>query len=66
MEKLFFNRKELVAAVGLSFSSIYRLERAGKFPARRIVGDRAVRWLVEEVMEWARNTEVVRFEEDDK
>lgn len=36
----------------LSRTTIARLERAGKFPARRRVSTRAVRWPAAEVEKW--------------
>lgn len=36
----------------LSRTSIWRLERAGKFPQRRQVGLRSVGWLLNEVENW--------------
>jgi prophage regulatory protein len=38
--------------VGLSWSSVYRLERAGGFPRRRRLGPRRVGWLESEVQAW--------------
>ena len=51
MEKI-VRKKELCGHVGLSYSTIYRLERAGRFPRRRRLGDNAVGWLLSEVAEW--------------
>ncbi|EIJ36224.1 helix-turn-helix transcriptional regulator [Thiothrix nivea] len=36
--------KDVIAQTGLSKSTIYRLEAAGKFPARVKIGLRAVGW----------------------
>ena len=41
--------KEITA---LSTSTIWRLEKAGKFPKRRKIGLRAVSWLNSEIEEW--------------
>ena len=51
MEKI-VRKKELCGLVGLSYSTIYRLERAGRFPRRRRLGDNSVGWLLSEVAEW--------------
>lgn len=53
MEKLLMTTDEVVEAVGLSRSSIWRLEREGKFPKRRQVSAQRVGWLRSEVTEWA-------------
>ena len=44
--------KEVVAATGLSRSSIYALIAEGLFPRPLRVGRRAVRWIEQEVQEW--------------
>ena len=44
--------KEVVAATGLSRSSIYALIAEGLFPRPLQVGRRAVRWIEQEVQEW--------------
>lgn len=41
--------KEITA---LSSSTIWRMEKAGIFPKRRLIGKRAVAWLESEVMAW--------------
>jgi prophage regulatory protein len=43
---------------GLSRTTRWRLERQGKFPARRKLSDNAVGWLESEVRDWiaSRNT----------
>lgn len=46
--------REVEARTKLSRSTIDRLERAGKFPPRRHVSARAVRWLAAEIDEWVR------------
>ncbi len=37
---------------GLSASTIYRMERAGTFPARLQLGPNSVGWRLSEVSEW--------------
>lgn len=48
--------REVEALTKLSRSTIDRLERDGRFPARRRVAARAVRWLASDVDEWVRST----------
>lgn len=43
---------ELEEKTGLSRTTIWRLEKAGEFPARRKLGRGAVAWLEDEVDEW--------------
>lgn len=45
--------KELIS---LSKSTVWRLEREGRFPRRRRLGMRAVGWLASEVQEWMQAT----------
>ena len=55
----FLRIDEVVAKVGLSRPTIWRLERTGEFPKRRQLGKNSVAWLEEEVEEWMRDREVV-------
>lgn len=48
-------RKEVVDLVGLCYTTIYNLEKQGKFPARRKVSKGRVAWVRSEVEEWVRN-----------
>lgn len=43
---------EVVERVGLSDSTLRRLERSGQFPRRRKLSSRAVAWLSNEVEGW--------------
>ena len=52
---LFIRRSQLKSLVGLSPSTVDRLEKAGTFPARRKVGEGVVGWLGQEVQEFFRN-----------
>lgn len=47
--------KSLMVFTGLSYSTIYKLEKAGKFPARRRISNNRVCWLISEVQEWMQN-----------
>ena len=46
------NEKQVLALIGLSRSTLWRLEQSGQFPSRRQVSTRAVRWNLAEVLEW--------------
>lgn len=46
---------EVEQLVGLSRSSIYRLESSGEFPKRVKLGQRAVGWPREAVLKWCAN-----------
>lgn len=55
MEHVFLKRAEVVARVGLCYSTIYNLEKAGRFPARRkLTAGRLgrVAWVSSEVQAW--------------
>jgi prophage regulatory protein len=43
---------EVIARTGLSRSSIYRLEKQGRFVSRVRLGERAIAWRLEEVAAW--------------
>lgn len=52
MESRFYRFPELEQRVGLSRTTIWRLERAGQFPARRKLSSNTVGWDQREVEEW--------------
>lgn len=52
MNQQIIRKKEVCRATGLSYSTIYRLEKMGRFPRRRRLGDWAVGWVVREIEEW--------------
>ena len=45
-------KPETQSKVGLSDPTIYRLEKAGRFPKRIHLGGNSVGWLESEVNEW--------------
>lgn len=47
--------REVTQRVGLSRSSVWRMERAGQFPRRRQLSVNRVAWWEPEVEEWVRN-----------
>jgi len=51
----FLRFKEVGLMCGLSRTTIWRMQRDGKFPERRRVAGNAVRWLADEVEEWIRS-----------
>ena len=48
----FLTAKQVMDMTGLSRTSIWRLEKAGKFPHRRQLGTRRIGWLESEVLDW--------------
>lgn len=46
---------EVVKLTGYSRSSLYNLERDGKFPPRLKLGDRAIGWRRRDVQSWIDN-----------
>jgi prophage regulatory protein len=52
-------KPEVLSTVGLSYTTVWRLERAGHFPRRRQLGGRAVGWLENEIREWIASRGVV-------
>lgn len=59
-ESLLLNKEQTQELVGLSDSTIYRLEIAGKFPMRRKLSARRVGWLRAEVEVWLESLESVK------
>ena len=43
------NRKQVSERTGLSFTTLKRLEAAGKFPGRRQITERRVAWLESDI-----------------
>ena len=60
MKKKLLRFPEVQDRVGLSRTTIWRLEKKGKFPARRILGENSVGWLEEEVEKWIRSKNSVK------
>ena len=52
MVPVILKRAEVVKLVGLGYTTIYRLEKAGKFPARKQLSAGRVGWLHSEVSAW--------------
>ncbi len=55
MNSKLLTQKQVVDLVGVSRTTIWRLERAGKFPRRRQVSTKAVRWDQSEIEDWIRS-----------
>ena len=51
--------KDLPSIVGLSRSSVWRLEKAGHFPPRRKLGANSVGWLHSDIQAWMLNRATV-------
>jgi prophage regulatory protein len=47
--------KQVLAMTGLSRMTIYRLEGAGLFPARRKLGKNSVAWIEDEIASWIKS-----------
>jgi len=52
MPDRFIRLPELRQITGLSDTSIWRYEKAGRFPRRRAIGPNAVAWLESEIQDW--------------
>lgn len=48
----FIRLPEVLARVGVSWITIYRWERDGRFPSRKHLGPNTVAWREDEVEEW--------------
>ena len=56
-------RRQLLELIGMSHTTQWRLERAGRFPARVRIGTGSVGWHLAEVEEWVREREKKREQE---
>jgi prophage regulatory protein len=54
--------REVRRITGLCRSSVWRLERDGNFPRRRLVTATKVAWILSEVLEWMHSRSVVDSE----
>lgn len=45
-------KAQVLEMTGLSYSTVWRLEKAGQFPARRQLGAKSVGWIAKEVENW--------------
>ena len=52
VEDRFIREPEVARITGLSRTTRWRLERAGKFPRRRRISANAVGWLASEIRAW--------------
>ncbi len=52
MELKLLTQKQVTDLIGLSRTTIWRLERVGQFPRRRQVSTKAVRWNQSEIFDW--------------
>lgn len=52
MDERLLNAKEVIAMIGLSRTTIWRLEKDGLFPKRRQITRSKVGWLKSEVQDW--------------
>ncbi len=50
----FIRLPEVLARVGVSWLTIYRWERQGRFPARRHLSTKTVAWVEDEIEEWCK------------
>ncbi len=55
VQPLFIRRSQLPELLGISISTIRRLEAAGEFPARKKIGPGIVAWDAKEILAWARS-----------
>lgn len=52
MDLRVIRKPELLSTVGLSDPTIWRLEKAGKFPKRIRLGGNSVGWIDREISQW--------------
>lgn len=52
MTPAILKRAELVKLLGIGYTTIYRMEKAGRFPARKQLSIGRVGWLSSEVGAW--------------
>ena len=52
METRIIRKPELFSKIGLSDATIWRMERAGRFPGRIKLGGNSVGWFNNEINDW--------------
>ena len=52
IERRILRKPELMTKIQLSDATIWRMERAGKFPKRIRLGGQSVGWFLDEVNDW--------------
>jgi prophage regulatory protein len=52
MTRIAINKKRLLQIVPLGYTSIWELERAGKFPASFLLTEKTRVWYLDEIEEW--------------
>jgi len=55
MTQVVLKRSEMLKLVGLGYTTCWRLEKAGQFPARVRLSVGRVGWLLSEVQDWIAN-----------
>jgi prophage regulatory protein len=60
MQDKILRPRTVVKMVGLSRSTLWRLENEGLFPARRKISRMAIGWLESEVLKWMADREKVK------
>jgi predicted DNA-binding transcriptional regulator AlpA len=58
------NKKQVVDRIGVSFPTIWKWMRAGKFPRARTVGDLKSVWLESEIAAWMSALPLRRLKDD--
>ncbi|WP_027715354.1 AlpA family phage regulatory protein [Desulfuromonas sp. TF] len=62
MRAVFLKRAEVLKMTGLGYTTVYRMEKAGKFPARKQLSAGRVGWLHSEVERWVNSRASVHGE----
>ena len=52
MQDRFIRWPDVKISTGLSRATIWRLEKAGKFPPRKRIGAKSIAWLQSEISAW--------------
>ena len=60
MDMRIIRKPELMSKIGLSDATIYRMEKAGRFPKRMQLGGNSVGWVESEVVDWVESRKAQR------
>lgn len=60
IEERILSARQVWELIGVSRTTVWRWERSGLFPRRRVLGKNRIGWLAREIFEWIRTRPVAK------